>query len=110
MQQGEGAAMSHGLVVVIVIWVASVIVGGAVGKRKGRQGTAELLTIFLGVIGLVIVLSLPKSHEAEVQEAQRQFEIQAEAARRAGYPYAPYPAQPPSGPPPWPQGPDQPPQ
>jgi hypothetical protein len=104
MQQGEGAAMSHGLVAGIAVWVVSVIIGGAVGKRKGRQGTAELLTIFLGVVGLVIVLCLPKSREVEVHEAQRQFEIQAEAARRAGYPYPPYPP-PPSGPPPWPQGP-----
>jgi len=97
--------MSHGLAVGIAIWIASVIIGGAVGRRKGRQGTAELLTIFLGVVGLVIVLCLSESREAQVQEAQRQFEVQAEAARRAGYPYPPYPSQPPSGPPAWPQAP-----
>jgi hypothetical protein len=59
-------------------------IGVYVGKRKGRKEAAEWLTILLGVVGLIIVLCLPESREAKIAEAQRQMEIQAEAARRAG--------------------------
>jgi hypothetical protein len=102
--------MSRGLVIGIAIWLVSIAIGVHIGKRKGRKEAAELLTIFLGVIGLLIVTLLPENREAKIAETQRQMEMQAEAARRAGYPWPP-PPPPPSGPPPWPQGPhDQPPQ
>ena len=75
------------------------LIGGSIGKRKGREWAGILLGIFLSVIGIVIIASMPPTDEARIADAQKQFEIQAEAARRAGYPWPP---QPPAGPPEWP--------
>ena len=64
------------------------LIGGSIGKRKGREWAEILLGIFLSVIGIVIIASMPPTDEARIADAQKQFEIQAEAARRAGLPVA----------------------
>jgi hypothetical protein len=99
------------------IWlVAAVIfglIGQAIGKPKGRAAAGWWLGFLLGIIGVIIIACLPRSREVQVAEAQRQYEIQAEAARRAGcpypppQPYAPYPAYPPQGQQPYPPFPPQ---
>lgn len=101
--------MSGGAVVLVVIWIASIIGGHYVGKAKGRQHPGEWLTILLGPAGLLIIACVPADREAKIAEAQERYEIAAEAARRAGWPWPPVPPQPPDGPPSWPQGPQGPP-
>jgi hypothetical protein len=56
--------------------------------------------------GLVIIACVPADREAKIAQAQEKYEIEAEAARRAGWGVPPVPPQPPDGPPSWP--PDQP--
>jgi hypothetical protein len=84
--------VSRGKLLLIVIWVASIIGGHYIGKHKGRQNAGEWLTILLGTAGLVIIACVPEFREGKVAEAQKKYEIQAEAATRAGWPpYAPAP-------------------
>lgn len=94
--------------VILVFWGIPIFAGYHVGKYKGQTSTGVILTIILGLLGLIIVACLPRSDEAKVAAAQRQYAIQAEAARRAGYPWPPqqpyptYPPYPPQGQQPYP--------
>jgi hypothetical protein len=81
--------MTPGTTLLILIWIGSVVAGYFVGKYKGQPGAGIGLTIILGLLGLIILACLPRTRAAKVAAAQRQYEIQAEAARRAGYPYPP---------------------
>ena len=49
----------------IIVWIASAIAAGVVGKSKGRTGAGWLLGIFLGFIGLIIIALLPKKENPE---------------------------------------------
>jgi len=95
--------MTPGAVVVwLVVAVIFGLIGTAIGKGKGRAGAGWWLGFLLGIIGVIIIACLSPTEEHKVQQAQRQYEIQAEAARRAGYqyppqPYAPYSPYPPQG-------------
>jgi hypothetical protein len=109
--------------VLIVLVVASGlgVAGWAIGKDKGRPVAGWWLGFLFGLIGLIILAFLPRTREAQIAQAQRQYQIQAEAARRAGYPYPPqqpyapypYPPQqsyapyPPPGQDPYPQPPGE---
>ena len=100
--------MTPGATLLIFTWIGSVIAGYFLGKYKGQTGAGITLTIILGLLGLIILACLPRTHAAKVADAQRQYEIQAEAARRAGYPYPPqqpYQPYPPPGQGPYPQQP-----
>ena len=77
------------LLIVAIVALACAFAGQAIGKPRASQGQASRLGLFLGVIGVIIIACIPKSREAEIEQAQRQYEIQAEAARRAGYPFPP---------------------
>jgi hypothetical protein len=83
------------------------LIGTAIGKGKGRAGAGWWLGFLLGIIGVIIIACLSPTQEHKVKEAQRQYEIQAEAARRAGYQYPPQPYAPyvPPGQEPYPQQP-----
>ena len=61
-----------------------------IGKYKGR-GWGFPVGFFLGVIGVVIIACVPRTDDAKVEAARKQYEIQAEAARRAWYQYWPQP-------------------
>jgi hypothetical protein len=96
----------------VLIWLVVAtgfgFAGWGVGKGKGRATAGWWLGFLLGFIGLVIIACMSPTQEHWVQEAQRQYEIQAEAARRAGYPYPPqqpYQPYPPPGQGPYPQQP-----
>jgi hypothetical protein len=95
--------LGSGLITALFIWVGSIVAGIFLGRYKGREGAGIALTVLLGLLGLLILACLPRTDAAKIEEAQRQYEIQAEAARRAGYPYppeqpfTPYLAYPPEG-------------
>jgi hypothetical protein len=100
--------LGSGLITALFIWVGSIVAGIFLGKYKGREGAGIALTVLLGLLGLLILACLPRTDAAKIAEAQKQYAIQAEAARRAGYPYpppqpfTPYPAYPPEGQQPYP--------
>jgi hypothetical protein len=83
------------------------LIGWGIGKGKGRAAAGWWLGLLLGIIGVIIIACLPRSREAQVAKAQRQYEIHMEAARRAGYQYPPQPYAPyvPPGQEPYPQQP-----
>jgi len=90
----------------IVLAIVFGLIGTAIGKGKGRADAGWWLGFLLGIVGVIIIACLSPTEEHKVQQAQRQYEIQAEAARRVGYqyppkPYAPYspPGQDPEAPP-----------
>jgi hypothetical protein len=85
--------MTPGAVLVIIVWLACAWAGTEIGKRKGLAGAGFGLGLLLGVIGVIIIACIPASREAQIKKAQREYEIQAEAARRAGYPSQPQPSQ-----------------
>jgi hypothetical protein len=95
-------AQSSSLIFLIflIIWAAIVVAGYHLGKYKGHVAAGIVLTLFLGLLGLLIVALIPRSDAAKIAAAQRDMAIQHEAARMAGYPYPP---QPPPGQ--WPQPP-----
>jgi hypothetical protein len=85
------------LAVGLIGWSGVIIAGFYVGKHKGREGAGIALTILLGLVGLLILACLPQTEAAKIEAAQREYQMRAEAARRAGYlyppeqPYQPYP-------------------
>jgi hypothetical protein len=77
------------ILIPLVVVVGLGVAGWGIGKDKGRPVAGFWLGFGLGVIGLIIIALLPRTRQAEMADAQRQYQIQAEAARRAGYPYPP---------------------
>jgi hypothetical protein len=77
----------------VLIWLVVAtglgFAGWGIGKSKGRAAAGWWLGFLLGVIGVIIIACMSPTQEHRVQEAQRQYEIQMEAARRAGYQYPP---------------------
>jgi hypothetical protein len=65
------------------------LIGWGIGKGKGRAGAGWWLGFLLGIIGVIIIACLSPTDEYRVRQAQRQWELQAEAAWRAGYPWPP---------------------
>ncbi len=102
-----------GTTFLLLVWAGCIVAGYYLGKYNGQVQAGLVITVILGPLGLAILALIPRSHAAKVAEAQKQYEIQAEAARRAGYPYppqqsyVPYPAHPPEGQQPYPTFPPQ---
>lgn len=46
-------------VVVLFVWAAVVVIGSRVGTRKGRPTLGFLLSLFFGLIGLLVVVLVP---------------------------------------------------
>ena len=95
------------LLVAFIGWALIVTAGYHVGKYKGRETAGLILTILLGLIGLVILACLPKTEAVKAAEAQRQLPYPPQ------YPYPPYQYPPqtqyqPQYPPPGPYPPPQP--
>jgi hypothetical protein len=94
------------LLVAFIGWALIVTAGYHVGKYKGRETAGLILTIFLGLIGLLILAFVPKTQAVKAAEAQRQLPYPPP------YPYPPYqyppqPQYPPQYPPPGPYPPPQ---
>jgi hypothetical protein len=113
----KGTEMEPAQVFVALIgWALIVTAGYHVGKYKGRETAGLILTILLGLVGLVILACLPKTEAVKAAEAQRQLPYPPQYPDPQ-YPYPPYqyppqyPPQaqyPPQYPPPGPYPPPQP--
>lgn len=69
--------------VLLLLLGVNVTIGTIIGRYKGRAATGFLLSMLLGIIGVVVIACLPATFEAKVrQEAERQ--AVAEAARLTG--------------------------
>jgi hypothetical protein len=89
----KGTGMESAQVLVALIgWALIVTAGYHVGKYKGRETAGLILTILLGLVGLVILACLPKTQAVKAAEAQRQLPYPPQ------YPYPPQGPCPPQGP------------
>lgn len=76
--------MSSGQVVLLlVVALFCGAIARRIGQRKGRERQGLLLGLFLSVIGIVIIACLSPTDEARAAEAQKQYEMHAEAASKA---------------------------
>ena len=50
-----------------IVWFASVAIGSHIGKKKGKRMKAVVLTLCLGVFGLIFVLAMKPSEDADEQ-------------------------------------------
>jgi hypothetical protein len=64
---------SGGAIVFLVVWIGLIVAGYYVGKSKGRVALGIILTVILGLIGLIIVACLPKTAAVKAAEAQRLY-------------------------------------
>jgi hypothetical protein len=90
----KGTEMEPAQVLVALIgWALIVTAGYHVGKYKGRETAGLILTILLGLVGLVILACLPKTEAVKAAEAQRQLPYPPQYPNPQ-YPYPPqYPPQ-----------------
>src|SRR5580700_2972169 len=87
------------VLVALIGWALIVTAGYHVGKYKGRETAGLVLTILLGLVGLVILACLPKTQAVKAAEAQRQLPYPPQAQSPPQYPPpGPYPSPPPA---PW---------
>jgi hypothetical protein len=61
------------------------LIGYRLGVWKGRPSLGGLLGMFLGLIGVVIILCVPKTHEARIKKETRRLAAEQEARRRMGH-------------------------
>jgi hypothetical protein len=94
--------------VALIGWALIATAGYHVGKYKGRQTAGLVLTILLGLVGLLILACLPKTQAVKAAEAQQQYQLPYPPPYpyppQYPYPQAQYPPQPqyPALPPPAP--------
>lgn len=62
------------------IWIPTMVIGWAIGNRKGHPVTGVVLTAALGIIGLIILLFVPTSTDRKIEHAAERQRIE-EAAR-----------------------------
>ena len=75
--------MSSGQTIALfAVAIACGLIGGTIGKRKGRQDLGILLGFFLAIIGVIIIACMSKTEEARVQEAEARLRAEEEARRR----------------------------
>jgi hypothetical protein len=67
----------------VLFWLISAAIATVIcvlaGKRKGRPGLGWAMGLCLGWIGVVIMLIVPKTHEAQVRDRAREMQIEQEA-------------------------------
>ena len=89
------------VLIALVAWGLIATAGYHVGKYKGRPTAGLVLTILLGLLGLLILACLPKTQEVKAAEYQ-QIPYQPPYPYPPQYPYQAYqyPPQPQYPPPP----------
>jgi hypothetical protein len=65
-----------------ISFILSTLVGGLVGKSKGRTGAGVTLGVLLGWLGVLITVCLPPTIEEKTRRAQEQMAIWAVAQQR----------------------------
>jgi hypothetical protein len=83
----------QGLILLLLAVLFS-IAGWGIGKDKGHPALGWALGFVMGLLGVIIIACVPRTEAAKAITAQRQYQFQAEAARRARYPYLQPPAPP----------------
>jgi hypothetical protein len=81
--------MTPALTLIALTWIGSIVAGYVLGKLKGHVSAGIILTVILGPLGLVIFACLARTYPVMPASAQRLYESQPEAVRRAGYAYPP---------------------
>ena len=81
--------MTPALTLIALTWAGSIVASYFLGKYKGRVSAGIILTVIFGPLGLLILTCLPRTRAAKTASAQRLYESQPEAVRRAGYAYPP---------------------
>jgi hypothetical protein len=71
--------------ILIVIWAVCIAASVIIGKQKGRVALGWWMGILLGLIGVVIMLIVPKTHEQEVVDVRHQHQIEYEARLSRGF-------------------------
>jgi hypothetical protein len=60
----------------IALFVATALIGLAIGNRKGRAVQGFLLGLLLSVIGIFIIAFLPPTEEMKIRRAEQKKRIQ----------------------------------
>lgn len=60
-------------VLLLALWTLAIGAGYFIGKRKAQLGARTILTVILGLLGLVIAACPPRNDEAVA--AQRRYQI-----------------------------------
>jgi uncharacterized membrane protein YfcA len=71
--------------VVLIFTVVFALIGYRVGVWKGRPSLGALLGMFLGLIGVVIMLCVPKTQEARIKKETQRLAAEQEVHRRMGH-------------------------
>ena len=66
----------------IALFIATALIGLAIGNRKGRAGQGLLLGLLLSVIGILIIAFLPATEEMKMRRAQEKLRIQQQRRGR----------------------------
>jgi hypothetical protein len=65
----------------VALFIATALIGLAIGNRKGRAIQGLLLGLLLSVIGIVIIAFLPVTEEMKIRRAQEKMRIQQQQQR-----------------------------
>lgn len=75
------------------VWITTTaLIGIPLGYWKNSWWRGWLAVLLLGPVGILIMLLIPVSEETRIRRAQTKIRVQAEAAKRSGYPVQ-YPTQ-----------------
>jgi hypothetical protein len=74
--------MTPGLVLVIAAVCA--LTGAWIGHHKGQTAAGAWLGALLGVLGVLIIVCVPKTRERKIEEARARQEIEAAAREQRG--------------------------
>jgi hypothetical protein len=61
----------------LIIWLLSLFIGGLIGRAKGQETSGLIWPIFLGPIGVIVVVCLPNlvKEAAAREEKDRQLKL-----------------------------------
>lgn len=67
------------LIILLILYILAVIICAKLGNKKGRRDLGWIVGLFLGWLGVVIMLVVSRTHEQEVLNARRRLRVEAEA-------------------------------
>jgi uncharacterized membrane protein len=66
----------------VALFIATALIGLAIGNRKGRAIQGLLLGLLLSVIGIVIIAFLPVTEEMKIRRAQEKMRIKQQQQKQ----------------------------